>query len=102
MNESVESMCAGNRTTLRLGRASARPRCHDIDDVGKVPIPAAVPGDFTVLMGAVVSAMASTRKSPRALGCAWSKLPPPRSSVGHHNRCAPLPPAPSAFNPGAD
>ena len=63
MNESVESVCVSKNVndivlseTLRGRRAPARLPCKDRVDVGKVPNPAVAPGDFTVLMGAVISA----------------------------------------------
>ena len=44
--------------TLRLSRTYVRPRCCDngvVDVNPGAPVPASVPGDFTVVMGAVLS-----------------------------------------------
>ena len=72
MNEAIENVCASQRTTLRGRRAPARLPCQDIDSVGKVPVPPAVPGDFTVLLGAVISArtLRELEKALAALGVA--------------------------------
>jgi hypothetical protein len=56
MNESVENVFVNE--TLRGRRAPAHLPCQDRDEVGGTPgapVPANVPGDFTVPLGAVVA-----------------------------------------------
>ena len=55
MNEAIENVCVReNDEMLRLGRAGARPRCHDSGVDDETPVPALVPGDFTVRLGDVM------------------------------------------------
>ena len=60
MNEAVENLLVSENDdeTLRLGRTPVRPRCHDRveGEAGAgAPVPANVPGDFTVLIGAIMA-----------------------------------------------
>ena len=61
VSDGGESSSASRRerdVTLRLSRTHVRPRCCDNGDVEVTPgtpVPASVPGDFTVVMGAVLS-----------------------------------------------
>ena len=54
MNEAVETVVADSKMLLRLGRTPVRPRCHDRQGGEGTPVPAAVPGDFTVRLGDVM------------------------------------------------